>query len=77
MKIKTTMRYLLPHIHQNDYQKTNKQKTEITSTGEDIEKLEPCIAAQDGGALQSQQKQDRELTVAQIMSTLLQNSGIN
>ena len=29
------------------------------------------FAAKDGGALYSQQKQDRELTVAQIMSSLL------
>ena len=71
------MRHLLPHTHQNDYQKTNKQNTEITSIGEDIEKLEPRVAAQDGGALQNQQKQDWELTVAQIMNSLLQNSDLN
>ena len=35
------------------------------------------FAAKDGEALYSQQKQDRELTVAQIMSSLLQNSGLN
>ena len=34
------------------------------------------FAAKDGEALYSQQKQDRELTVAQIMN-LLQNSGLN
>ena len=32
------------------------------------------FAAKDGEALYSQQKQDRELTVAQIMSSLLPNS---
>ena len=32
---------------------------------------------EDGEALYSQQKQDRELTVAQIMSSSLQNSGLN
>ena len=32
---------------------------------------------EDGEALYSQQKQNRELTVAQIMSSLLQNSGLN
>ena len=32
------------------------------------------FAANDGEALYSQQKQDWELTVAQIMNTLLQNS---
>ena len=35
-------------------------------------------AAKDGEALYSQQKtQDRELTVAQIMNSLLQNSDLN
>ena len=33
--------------------------------------------AKDGEALNSQQKQDQELTVAQIMSTVLQNSDLN
>ena len=33
------------------------------------------FATKDGEALNSQQKQDRELTVAQIMSSLLQDSG--
>ena len=32
------------------------------------------FAAKDGEALYSQQKQDRELTVAQIMNSLLPNS---
>ena len=31
------------------------------------------FAAEDGEALQGQQKQDQELTVAQIMPSLLQN----
>ena len=35
------------------------------------------FAAKDGEALYSQQKQDRELTVAQIMNTLLPNSDLN
>ena len=35
------------------------------------------FAAKDGQALYSQQKQDQELTVAQIMNSLLQNSGLN
>ena len=34
------------------------------------------FAAEDGEALYSLQKQDLELTVAQIMSSLLQNSDI-
>ena len=36
-----------------------------------------CFADKDGEALQSQQKQDRELTVAQIMNSFLQNSELN
>ena len=35
------------------------------------------FAAKDGEALYSQQKQDRELTVAQIMNSLLKNSDLN
>ena len=35
------------------------------------------FAAEDGEALYSQQKQDWELIVAQIMSSLLQNSDLN
>ena len=35
------------------------------------------IAAKDGEALYSQQKQDWELTVAQIMNALLTNSNLN
>ena len=35
------------------------------------------FAAKDGEALYTQQKQDQELTVAQIMNSLLQNSELN
>ena len=35
------------------------------------------FAAKDGEALYSQQKQDQELTVAQIMNPLLPNSELN
>ena len=35
------------------------------------------FAPEDGEALQSQQKQDQELTVAQIMNSLLPNSDLN
>ena len=35
------------------------------------------FAAKDGEALYSQQKQDQELTVAQIMNSLLPNSDSN
>ena len=36
-----------------------------------------CFSAKDGEALYSQQKQDWELTVAQIMNSLLPNSDLN
>ena len=35
------------------------------------------FAAKDGEALYSQRKQDQELTVAQIMNSLLPNSDVN
>jgi len=35
------------------------------------------FAAKDGEALYNWQKQDLELTVAQIMNSLLQNSGLS
>ena len=35
------------------------------------------LAAKDGEALYSQEKQDLDLTVAQIMSSLLQNLDLN
>ena len=35
------------------------------------------FAAKDGEALYSQQKQDQELTVAQIMNSLLPDSDLN
>ena len=35
------------------------------------------LAAEDGETLYSQQKQDQEMTVAQFMNSLLQNSDLN
>ena len=35
------------------------------------------FAAEDGEALYNKQKQDQELTVAQIMNSLLPNSDLN
>ena len=43
----------------------------------DITRLIIFFAAKDGEALYSQQKQDQELTVAQIMNSLLPNSDLN
>ena len=40
-------------------------------------RLITLFAAKDGEALYCQQKQDQELTVAQIMNSLLPNSDLN
>ena len=40
-------------------------------------RLNIFFAAKDGEVVYSQQKQDWELTVAQIMNSLLQNSDLN
>ena len=40
-------------------------------------RLVTFFAAKDGEALYSQQKQDQEMTVAQIMTSLLPNSDLN
>ena len=40
-------------------------------------KLIIFFAVKDGEALYSQQKQDQKLTVAQIINSLLPNSGLN
>ena len=40
-------------------------------------RLTVFFAAKDGEALYSQQKQDRELTVAQIMNSLLSETDLN
>ena len=40
-------------------------------------KLIIFFAAKDGEAVYSQQKQDQELTVAQILNSLLPNSDLN
>ena len=59
----------------------------LTTQDESIKGLQQMInmkirliiffAAKDGEALYSQQKQDWELTVAQIMNSLLPNSDLN
>jgi len=39
--------------------------------------IDYILCSQDGEALYSQQKQDQELTVAQIINSLLPNSDLN
>ena len=45
--------------------------------GQHRNQIDSIFAAKDGEALYSQQKQDQELTVAQIMNFLLPNSDLN
>ena len=45
--------------------------------GQHQNQIDYILCSQNGDALYSQQKQDRELTVAQIMSSLLPNSKLN
>ena len=57
---------------------TRKDSTHVHHQMVNIEiRLIIFIAAKDGKALYSQQKQDQELTVAQIMNSLLTNSDSN
>ena len=50
--------------------------TEIRD-GQYRNQIDDILAAKDGEALYSQQKQDQELTLAQIMNSLLPNSDLN
>ena len=59
---------------------TTQEKTlHVDSTRWSTPKIRMIIffAAKDGEALYSQQKQEQELTVAQIINSLLQNSDLN
>ena len=47
------------------------------SDGQYQNQIDYILAAKDGEALYSQQKQDQELTVAHIMNSLLSNSDLN
>ena len=51
--------------------------TWTSSDGQHRNQIDYILAAKDGEALYSQQKQDQELTVAQIMNSLLPNSDLN
>ena len=59
---------------------TTQEKTLYTQTSQMVNtkiRLIIFFAAKDGEALNSQQKQAQELTVAQIMNSLLPNSDLN
>ena len=51
--------------------------TWISPDGQHRNQIDYIFTAKDGEALYSQQKQDQELIVAQIINFLLQNSGLN
>ena len=50
--------------------------TWTSADGQHRNQIDYILCSQDGEALYSQQKQDRELTVAQIMNSLLPNSDL-
>ena len=50
--------------------------TWTSPNGQNRNQIDYIFAAKDGEALHSQQKQDQELTVAQIMNSLLPNSDL-
>ena len=51
--------------------------TGTSPDGQHRNQIDYIFAAKDGEALYSQQKQDQELTMAQIMNSLLPNSDLN
>ena len=60
------------------FQKFKRRLYPWTSPDDDTKiRLIVFFAAKDGEALYSQHKQDQELTVAQIMNSLLPNSDLN
>ena len=58
-------------------QHKRKLYTWTSPDGQQREQIDYIFAAKDGEALYSQQKQDQELTVPQIMNSLLPNSDLN
>ena len=45
--------------------------------GQYLNQIDYVLTGKNGEALYSEQKQDLEMTMAQIMSSLLKNSGLN
>ena len=71
---------LREHIDHSKYTFSNNKRRLYTWTspdGQHRNQTDMFFASKDGEALYSQQKQDLELTVAQIISSVLQNSGLN
>ena len=59
------------------FHKHRRLYTWTTPDGQHRNQIDYILYSQSGEALHSQQKQDRELTVAQIMNSLLPNSDLN
>ena len=59
------------------FQQHRRLYTWTTPDGQNQNQIDYILCSQNGEALYSQQKQDRELTVAQIMNSLLPNSDLN
>ena len=55
----------------------HKRRLHMDITRWSTQKSDYILCCQDGEALYSQQKQDQELTVAQVMNSLLPNSHLN
>ena len=51
--------------------------TWTSADGQHQNQIDYVLCSQDGEALYTQQKQDQDLTVAQIMNSLLPNSDLN
>ena len=66
------LQLILPHIRL-----LNLHKLEGSLDGQYQNQTNTFFVAKDGEAIYRQQKLDQELTVAQIMNYLLQNSGLN
>ena len=60
------------------YQQHKRQLyTQVSPDGQHGNQIDYILCSQRWRTLYSQQKQDQDLIVAQIMSSLLQNSGLN
>ena len=70
-----------PNNHNNTHNNSNNTREDSTHGHHQMVntkiRLIIFFAAKDGEALYSQQKQEQELTVAQIMNSLLPNSDLN
>ena len=64
-------------VIENTLFEQHKRRLHMDITRWSTQKSDYILCCQDGEALYSQQKQDQELTVAQVMNSLLPNSHLN